>query len=100
MFRRYLYYPKFAEETEFLHRYIYKSFYDNFNEVNEVHHIDANHYNNEIWNLIELSTDQHKKIKHAKILYGDWISGINELKRIGISENKLPIEIVKKLRNK
>ncbi|MBW6442228.1 HNH endonuclease [Patescibacteria group bacterium] len=92
-------YFRFRNNNEFLHRYIYKSFYSDFDENKEIHHIDANHYNNEIWNLIQLTTEQHKKIKHGKIFYGDWISGINELKKIGFLEGDFPSEIIKKLKN-
>lgn len=91
-------YIRFKSNNEFLHRYIYRSFYGTFDAANEIHHIDANHYNNEIWNLIEVSPEQHRRIKHAKILYGDWVSGINELRRIGLSENDFPPEVVKKLK--
>ncbi|MFH0875414.1 MAG: HNH endonuclease [archaeon] len=92
-------YLRFKSDNEFLHRYIYRSFYGQFDESNEIHHIDANHYNNEIWNLIELSHDNHKKLKHARITYGDWMSGIEELRKIGLSDKDFPKEVIKKLRN-
>ncbi len=93
-------YLRFKSDNEYLHRYIYRSFYGSFNEKNEIHHIDANHYNNEIWNLIELNHDDHYwKIKHGRINC-DWDSGIDELKRIGLSEKDFPEQVIKHLRNR
>ena len=83
-----------------LHRYKYESFYKFIKVGNQVHHIDANHFNNEIENLIELTKEQHHLINHGRIRYGDWNSGLNELKRIGISEDKFPKEILNKLKRK
>lgn len=90
-------YIRFKNQKKLLHRYIYESFYNDFNKDNEVHHIDGNHYNNEIWNLIDLTSEQHGKIKHGRIQYGAWVSGIDELRRIGLLDNDFPEEVVKRL---
>jgi hypothetical protein len=87
-------YIRFKRNNEYLHQYIYRTEYGPYNKRNEIHHIDANHYNNEIWNLIELSQAQHYKIKHGKINYGGWASGIIELKRSGISIKDFPEKVI------
>ncbi|MCK5177856.1 MAG: hypothetical protein KAQ92_09090 [Candidatus Aenigmarchaeota archaeon] len=93
-------YFRFKSNDALLHRWRYKSFYGSFNTINQIHHIDADQYNNKIWNLIELDPNDHKKIKHGRITCDDWDSGINELKRIGILETKFPEHVIKHLKNK
>jgi hypothetical protein len=85
---------------EKVHHYIYRMEYGKNSITDEVHHIDANHFNNEVWNLINLSHYDHRRIGHSKINFGDWESGIAELKRIGFGIDQLPSKIQEKLRNK
>ena len=92
-------YIRFKDSNILLHRFIYESAYGNVSRNNEVHHIDANHYNDEIWNLVELTAEKHHEIKHGRINYCDWTSGIQELKRIGLSNKDFHPEIIKRLRN-
>jgi len=92
-------YFRFIDSNKLLHKWVYETRYSDIPENKQIHHIDANHFNNEIWNLIALPWNLHKhKLKHGKIIYGDWDSGIKELKRIGLSEEDFPEEVLKKLK--
>lgn len=90
-------YIRFKDSDNLLHRYIYGVFYPNFNKSYDVHHIDVNSYNNEIWNLMALPTLVHRNVSHGRITYGNWNSGIEELKRIGFSEEDFPKYVRKRL---
>ena len=92
-------YMVFKDSKIPLHKYIYESEYDKKMGKN-IHHIDRNNYNNEIWNLIALDWKVHKEsVKHGRIKFGDWNSGIEELRRIGLSDKEFPQEVIKRLRN-
>lgn len=90
----------FRDSGEPIHRYFYRSHYNDFRSDFEIHHIDKNKVNNQLYNLIQLSVEKHKKIIHGKIVWGDWKSGIKELRRIGLSEKDFPEEVKKYLDNK
>ncbi|MBT3406437.1 hypothetical protein HN419_04680 [Candidatus Woesearchaeota archaeon] len=68
----------------FLHRHIYYKKLG-LKKGYEIHHIDNDHLNNELWNLIELPKEKHNKkyrvFRHSKLDRGDWELGIKELKR-------------------
>ena len=90
-------YFRFKDSDVLLHKYIFESHYGKTPRGCHIHHIDANHYNNEIWNLIAISSELHKNhIKHGRIGY-EWESGIAELKRIGLTHSDFPIEVINKL---
>ncbi len=93
-------YFRFENKNTALHRYLYSK-----NEgpigINEViHHIDANLRNNELWNLIKLPRYSHgKKLTHARIPFGDWESGIEQLKsQLGLRDKDFPSAVRKHLR--
>jgi hypothetical protein len=72
---------------EYLHIYIYKSHYDEIPQGHQVHHIDGNSFNDEIWNLIAVPNScsrEPQKIRHGRI--SSWMSGYEELKRIGLDQ--------------
>jgi len=82
-----------------LHRYIYSKVYNERLSFNhEIHHIDCDQLNNEIWNLIKLNINVHGKISHGKIQKGDWKSGIEELNRVGISRSDFPKYVRKRMK--
>ena len=77
-------------------RWIYESHYGKIKRGYHLHHIDHNKYNNEIWNLMILPFSVHNyRIKHGRIIVGDFESGILELKRIGKKYEDLPKKVRK-----
>ncbi len=93
-------YFRFKDSNKSIHRWIYEDHYSvKIKEGHHIHHIDANHFNCDIWNLIELTGYDHQNIlRHRKIIFGDWESGIKELERIGLSEDRFPEEVKKHLK--
>ena len=90
----------FSSNNEPLHRYRYRKMY-NLGEGYKVHHIDKNKLNNEYWNLIALTKEEHDKIEHGSFFFKDWGRGILELKRrIPEIERRFHKEIKKKLKKK
>lgn len=73
-------YLRFKDSEKLLHVYIYKENVQINKEGYVIHHIDANKVNDEIWNLIQIPENDHKKFKHARVIFGDWNSGIEQLK--------------------
>ena len=66
-----------------------------------MHHIDNDKLNNEIWNLLSLSEEEHKKLNHARIDFGNWGSGIEQLKEqlgYGTNEKPFPEHIWRKIK--
>ncbi len=56
-----------------------------------VHHIDKNKTNNNPNNLAIITSDEHdNKINHDNIEYGNRLSGIRELRRVGIRTPNIP----------
>lgn len=72
-------YRKSKKQTS-LQRYVYSSYF-NLSENREVHHIDFDPLNNEIWNLIALPFGEHKRFNHGRVIEKDWVLGIEELKK-------------------
>jgi hypothetical protein len=66
-----------------LHRWLYKRKIDSNLSNKEIHHIDNDVLNNELYNLIALAKEEHNKefgrFLHLKITKGDWYSGIKQL---------------------
>ena len=85
-------YIEFISNGEPLHRYIYRKKF-NLGNGYEVHHIDRDGLNNELWNLIALKEEDHEKVNHGKIDFQDCESGIDELKRIGLKDLDFPEHI-------
>lgn len=69
--------------TNFIHKSIYRTIYTLFNKPikqgNIIHHIDGNHYNNDIDNLYECTPQEHTKI-HSIEGYTDTSLYIETLK--------------------
>jgi len=68
-----------------LQRYIYRNHFE-LNKYEEIHHIDCDPLNNEIWNLIALPREKHNSkypdhFQHKKVWKKDWLLGYNELKK-------------------
>jgi hypothetical protein len=82
-----------SKEGEELHRYLYrKNFSIGINQ--EVHHIDGNRLNCELWNLIALDREKHDSVNHAKIIMGNWKGGLKVLMEIlNLEEENLPEHI-------
>jgi len=89
----------FSDSKTLVHRWVYRHYYKT--EViykKHIHHIDANHFNCRLYNLIALTKNQHDLISHANIIFGDWKSGIRELKRSGLSEKDFPKKVLDHLK--
>jgi hypothetical protein len=94
-------YPVFGNNPKnLIHRYFYANKYKElygkpFDETKKVHHIDVNRLNSlNMWNLIDITKEQHDKIHHARIDRGDWEKGIKVLlDALGWNESDLPRHI-------
>ncbi len=97
---------KFQNGKEyFLHRHIYYQKYG-LKDNEEIHHIDNDPLNDELWNLISIPKEDHNKeylkFKHHKIIRGDWNSGIQQLREqlgYGTHEKPFPEHIQKEIEN-
>lgn len=92
-------YFRFESNKKLLHRYIYESHFGKIGKTDVIHHIDANHFNNEIWNLVKLTYGEHSKVNHGRIEFGNWNEGIKELLEV-IPEDRLHEKIKEKLKEK
>lgn len=86
-----------------LQRYVYKKEVDTNVFGKEIHHIDYDVFNNEIWNLIALKEEDHnkkyEKFRHGKLKKGEWLWGYEQLKeQLGMKEEDFPEHIKKHLR--
>lgn len=97
-------YPIFSDSKNEIHRIFYKEKYEEyykkpFDTSRIVHHIDANRLNSITFeNLIDLSYEQHKKIKHLRIPRGDWEYGLKVLMdALNWEEENLPKHILRHL---
>lgn len=91
-------YFRFKSNNELLHIYLYKNHF-RLEKGFEVHHIDADKKNNELWNLIALPTNEHFRFKHAKIIFRNWNSGIKELQeQLGMKEEDFHEHIQKHMK--
>jgi hypothetical protein len=79
-------YIKFSDSGTPIHTYIYKKELG-VGTNQEVHHIDKDKLNNELWNLIAIDEKKHSNL-HGRIEFQNWESGIEELKRIGMKESQ------------
>lgn len=83
----------------------WKIYWDKINKNlngKEIHHIDYDELNNELWNLIALPKEKHNKdynsFIHSFVIKGDWESGIRELKRqLKMNDSDFPEHIRKEL---
>jgi hypothetical protein len=83
---------------ERLHRYRYRKMYW-LGSGYFVHHIDKDKLNNEYWNLIALTPEEHKKVEHGKFFFKDWKQGIEILKkRVPGIKRRFHKEIRKKIK--
>lgn len=65
----------------------------------EIHHIDYDELNNELWNLIAIDKNAHKNFKHYRVTKGDWLQGYNELKsQLEMKNEDFPEHIRKHLK--
>lgn len=56
----------------FIHRLIYFAYYDEPNELLQIHHIDGNRANNSPLNLVALTSEEHAEIHgHMTLVPGD-----------------------------
>ena len=93
-------YIKFTSNGELIHRYIYRKKF-NLGDGYEVHHIDNDKLNNEIWNLISLKKEDHKIINHGKIDYQNWESGIQQMGAgLGMRDSDFPDHIRKEIKKR
>jgi hypothetical protein len=86
-----------------LHRHIYYTRIRKIGLDEEVHHIDNNELNNEIWNLIALPKEKHNKNHasfHHKIEKNNWLQGLEVLiKELGLKNEDLPEHIRQHLKS-
>lgn len=92
-------YLEFKDTKKPIHLVTYKDNYPNEDlSGKEIHHINHNKLDNHISNLIALDRNLHKyKIKHLRIDFNNWKSGIKELKNAGLIERDFPREVKKRL---
>jgi hypothetical protein len=85
-----------------LHWKVYKDRVSQNLHGTNIHHIDYDELNNEIWNLIALPSAAHKEFNHYKINNkGNWESGIEQLKKqLGMAEADLPDHIKNELKKR
>lgn len=94
-------YIKFNDgKKEPIHRYIYRSKFGIGNNY-EVHHIDKDKLNNEIYNLIAIKEEKHSNLNHGKIDSQSWKSGILELKnQLDMRESDFPEHIIREAKKR
>jgi hypothetical protein len=91
-------YRKSKKQTT-LQRYVYSSYYPLTDKL-VVHHIDFDQLNNDIWNLIAISWEDHERLNHQEVIEKDWMLGVEQLKKkldYGTKEKPLPKHIQKHL---
>ncbi len=81
------------------HRKLYLEKFPDTPKKNEIHHIDGNKLNNEMWNLIDLEWAVHKnKVRELKIKNEGWKFGLKHLIDVGaVKKEGLHKYILKKL---
>ncbi|MEM2916377.1 MAG: HNH endonuclease [Candidatus Woesearchaeota archaeon] len=80
---------------KFVHEYRYESVFGKVPHSLEIHHIDKNKMNSNLWNLIAIPKHQHEKLLHGKIIYGNWDQGLKELMNtLGWTKKDLPKHII------
>lgn len=85
---------------ERFHRFWYrKNYHLSKEEIRNfaIHHIDGDKRNNEIWNLIQLTHEEHNKIHIANRNWLNWKEGIEILQKNNL---ELPLFVLKKLKRK
>lgn len=91
-------YLKFKSSNEYLHRYLYRKNFG-IEKGYFIHHIDANKLNCELHNLISILKERHDSFNHARVLFNDWNSGIQQLKeQLGMKDEDFPEHIRKHLK--
>lgn len=61
--------PEFRWPSDKLYRLVYNVFGGKLENKQHIHHVDGNHLNNSIDNLIQLSVREHRKIHKDKAVY-------------------------------
>lgn len=76
--------PFSEDPRDLVHLIVYKkeSGGDTRTNGEQIHHIDSDKLNVEFHNLIKLTKKQHEDINHTKIPTGNYLAGVEELKKV------------------